>query len=397
MRISLVVLSNISITLLVLIMLCSMKPWFVWNSGISIYIALSIFVMFRMFLSIYKLTFTCAIAVGLCILLYTVLDIPHIVAFKNLLEYVLRHVLFVSLLILMTLHEKQKTIKWLINAYVTILAISIVLYVLYLLGLNIPSYPVLIDDPYYSWGFVNYLFLIVPNSLMDFRFQSIFLEPGHVGMISSLLLYCMKYTLKDVRGVILLLSVILSFSLAAYLLLFIGLIIYKSTIMTNLWSYFLKIFLALVSAIVFSTFFYKKFPDTIFSELIIGRLEYDAEKGFSGNNRTTYEFDKYYKKFYTTNVCLLGEGYKLAEKIPGGGYSSYKVFIVSHGLFGIIFLFIFFCFFAYKAHSRFVWGLLLLYMISFWQRPYALWEIELVPFIFISQICQERRCKRICE
>ena len=90
------------------------------------------------------------------------------------------------------------------------------------------SYQVSINDPYYSWGFSNSLFLILPITSFPFpRFQSIFLEPGHLGMISSLMLYMIRYNMRSWQGIIIFLSSLLSMSLAAYMLLFLGMVIYK--------------------------------------------------------------------------------------------------------------------------------------------------------------------------
>ena len=58
------------------------------------------------------------------------------------------------------------------------------------------------------------------------RFSGMFLEPGHVGSTSCLLLYVNKFNFKNKSNYIYLLSIIFSLSLAAYCLFFIGLCLY---------------------------------------------------------------------------------------------------------------------------------------------------------------------------
>lgn len=141
--------------------------------------------------------------------------------------------------------------------------------------------------------------------------------------------------------------------------------------------------------------------EAVFSKRIVERFEYNEEKGISGNNRTTASFDSYYAHFFQTGDCLLGVGkeeFLQATWGPrSGGNSSYKTFIVQYGLIGIFLVFLFFSVYAYLHKSRSLLGLLLLYIASFWQRPYALWEVELFLFIgaaiFLDKRVNEKMCK----
>ena len=384
MKISKILLSRISLYLVSFIMLCSMKPWFVWDNPAILYILIIFFILTRLPFARRINKKHCVLLI-LCFILYTVVDVPHINDAKRFVEYIFRHFICTSLVILLLSEEKASLVKIFINFYAGVLLFSTIIYVLVILGMPIYSYQVSINDPYYSWGFSNSLFLILPITSFPFpRFQSIFLEPGHLGMISSLMLYMIRYNMRSWQGIIIFLSSLLSMSLAAYMLLFLGMVIYKLS-----FGNLLKTITFLLMILMTCTMAYNFFPNSYFSQAILLRLEYDEDKGFKGNNRISEDFEYYYNnKFYKTEHVLLGIGGDNISTISGeGGNSSYKVFIVQYGILGLVVLSVFFFVLYFK--SSFFWGLLLLYLASFWQRPYALWEVELFLFISIALLAKQ--------
>lgn len=386
MKISKILLSRISLYLVSFIMLCSMKPWFVWDNPAILYILIVFFILTRLPFARRINKKHCVLLI-LCFILYTVVDVPHINDAKRFVEYIFRHFICTSLVILLLSEEKASLVKIFINFYAGVLLFSTIIYVLVILGMPIYSYQVSINDPYYSWGFSNSLFLILPITSFPFpRFQSIFLEPGHLGMISSLMLYMIRYNMRSWQGIIIFLSSLLSMSLAAYMLLFLGMVIYKLS-----FGNLLKTITFLLMILMTCTMAYNFFPNSYFSQAILLRLEYDEDKGFKGNNRISEDFEYYYNhKFYKTEHVLLGIGGDNISTISGeGGNSSYKVFIVQYGILGLVVLSVFFFVIVWYSKSSFVRGLLLLYVASFWQRPYALWEVELFLFISIALLAKQ--------
>ncbi|CUQ23781.1 hypothetical protein DXC91_00745 [Bacteroides uniformis] len=386
MKISKILLSRISLYLVSFIMLCSMKPWFVWDNPAILYILIIFFILTRLPFARRINKKHCVLLI-LCFILYTVVDVPHINDAKRFVEYIFRHFICTSLVILLLSEEKASLVKIFINFYAGVLLFSTIIYVLVILGMPIYSYQVSINDPYYSWGFSNSLFLILPITSFPFpRFQSIFLEPGHLGMISSLMLYMIRYNMRSWQGIIIFLSSLLSMSLAAYMLLFLGMVIYKLS-----FGNLLKTITFLLMILMTCTMAYNFFPNSYFSQAILLRLEYDEDKGFKGNNRISEDFEYYYNnKFYKTEHVLLGIGGDNISTISGeGGNSSYKVFIVQYGILGLVVLSVFFFVIVWYSKSSFVRGLLLLYVASFWQRPYALWEVELFLFISIALLAKQ--------
>lgn len=369
-------------------MLCSMRPWFVWDNPAILYILIIFFILARLTF-VRRINKKHCVLLILCFILYTVIDVPHINDAKRFVEYIFRHLICTSLVILLLSEEKASLVKIFINLYAGVLLFSTIIYLLVILGMPIYTYQVSINDPYYSWGFRNSLFLILPITSFPFpRFQSIFLEPGHLGMISSLILYIIRYNIRSWQGIIIFLSSLLSMSLAAYMLLFLGMVIYKLS-----FGNFLKTITFLLMILMTSTMVYNFFPNSYFSQAILLRLEYDEDKGFKGNNRISEDFDYYYNtKFYKTEHVLLGIGGGNIGAISGeGGNSSYKVFIVQYGILGLVALSVFFFVIVWYSKSSFVRGLLLLYAASFWQRPYALWEVELFLFISIALLAKQNK------
>lgn len=364
-----------------------MKPWFTWNSPTLLYILIALFIVSRL-VFIRKVNKEYSFLLLLCLILYTVIDVPHIDDVKRLVEYVFRHFICASLIILLVYEERVELVRTFINIYAGFLFLSMIIYFLVLLGVPVYSYQVPINDAYYTWGFKNSLFLILPMTPSPFyRFQSVFLEPGHIGMISALVLYILKYNVKSWQGVVVLLSSLLSMSLAAYMLLLLGMLIYRF-----LFGNFLRNVTFLLMLLMAGTMVYKFFPDSSFSQAILMRLEYDKDKGFKGNNRTSEDFDYYYDhKFYETDHVLLGIGNEISDISGEGGNSSYKVFIVQYGILGLITLSIFFVLVAFYSKSSFIIGLFLLYAASFWQRPYALWEVELFLYTSLALIVKQNR------
>ncbi|MCB6979639.1 MULTISPECIES: hypothetical protein [Bacteroides] len=363
-----------------------MKPWFVWDNPAILYILIIFFILTRLPFARRINKKHCVLLI-LCFILYTVVDVPHINDAKRFVEYIFRHFICTSLVILLLSEEKASLVKIFINFYAGVLLFSTIIYVLVILGMPIYSYQVSINDPYYSWGFSNSLFLILPITSFPFpRFQSIFLEPGHLGMISSLMLYMIRYNMRSWQGIIIFLSSLLSMSLAAYMLLFLGMVIYKLS-----FGNLLKTITFLLMILMTCTMAYNFFPNSYFSQAILLRLEYDEDKGFKGNNRISEDFEYYYNnKFYKTEHVLLGIGGDNISTISGeGGNSSYKVFIVQYGILGLVVLSVFFFVIVWYSKSSFVRGLLLLYVASFWQRPYALWEVELFLFISIALLAKQ--------
>lgn len=384
-------LSRCSILLLCVVMLHSLRPYFLWQQSVLVYGLILLFINLRLCFFSKGIKRSSLILAGICILNFIILDVPHLTEAKTYAQFIFRHCLLISLVILMTIEEKARIISYITKIYATVLLLSMIAYILFLFGLEFPYNLIKHPEEFYP-EFRNYIFFIVPQKFFSYRFQSLFLEPGHVGMISALMLYTLRYNFRSIISWILLISIFMSLSLAAYVLLVIGLVLYHFILSENKVKFIFKSLLILGGVIWGCLIIDSFYPDSIFSELIFDRFEYDEDKGISGNNRTDYSFDRYYEKqFWADQSCLFGIGSNFIQLFPSGGNSSYKVFIVSHGIVGIISLICFFFSFVYTSRSKYVLVLFILYAVSFLQRPYALWEIQSVVFISTVAINLERK------
>jgi hypothetical protein len=277
---------------------------------------------------------------------------------------------------------KHELLIFFTNAFAFILTISIVFWLLFLVGLSFPHSSLDLGDGFHL--FDNY-FLFLHNTnpfenLIFPRFSSIFVEPGHLGMISAFFLYANRFNLKRKGVLIIFIASILSFSLASYVLMLMAALILLFTHSRKPWLY-LFLFLGLLFSINLFFTSYNK-GNNVVNELILSRLQ--VENGdIKGNNRYSMDFDTYYTKFINTDQNLLGIGALKFEKL-GFTASGYKSFIVEFGIIGSLLVFLLYFSFTYTHRSVYAWGFFFLYIASFLQRPYALWDAEF--FIFITAL-----------
>ncbi|WP_287622783.1 O-antigen ligase family protein [Parabacteroides sp.] len=362
-----------------------MKPWFFWNGTTAIlYALILLFISVRLPFIKKTLKRKQFILCCLCLLMYSSVDLLDLTSLSYIIRYFFRHLLLVLFAILLSDKEKGDLVRLFTKVYSIILFVSILAYIFYLLDISMPYMLIKYEINTGYPSFRNYIFLIVRNEMEFFsRFQSIFLEPGHVGMVSSLLLYINRYDLKRIPVFIVFMSVLLSFSLAAYVLLVLGMTLYYLLKSKHYFRRLLRVSFLLCSVVVFSIVFYVNNPESVYSKLVVSRLDYDEERGISGNNRTSNQFDYYYDKvFFVKNDALFGIGDEEFAERFGSGNSSYKTFIVQNGIISLIFLFFLYCMLVRFYLSSIYVGLIILYIASFLQRPYALWEVEL--FLFMS-------------
>jgi hypothetical protein len=144
---------------------------------------------------------------------------------------------------------------------------------------------------------------------------------------------------------------------------------------------------AFVLLIGMGLFFYTYYSDNIISVLILSRFSDDSEKGIAGNNITKADFDYYYENTVITssNNLLWGGGQKVFDKFPSGN-QSYTVFIAAYGMISLILLFIFYVSMCIFVRSELILGFLIFYCISFMQRTYALWDMEVFLFIGATEL-----------
>jgi len=383
------IISNLSIFVLFMMMLFSMNPWFTWyHNSILVGISSFLFLFLRLFLFQMKMPYKMFSTVILIFLLF-----PWLLLLTDSSKLgFLRLIPILFLGILMRPEEKRKILPFTTQMYAWIVGISMIFYVLIVfLNVRLPYsiivHPVVVHYP----PFRNYIFLLNLDGPQPFyRFRSIFTEPGHLGTISAFLLYINRYELKRKSVLIIFISVILSFSLAGYVLLVLGYLIQMAANSKHIYKTTLKIAIAIILLGGMGYYFYSKYPDALVSSLILERLEYDEDTGsIRGNNRNSDSFNYYYKTYFLTSTenILLGKRLSDSEYMAvfgNGGNNSYKVFLLKYGSISLLLLFLLYLSIVAVNPSRLGFGLLLLFSASFIQRTYALWDMQL--FLFIGAI-----------
>ena len=213
----------------------------------------------------------------------------------------------------------------------------------------------------------NY-FLFLFNDAAEFdlfpRFHAVFLEPGHLGSACVILLLTQYGQWRKWYNVILLIATLITFSLAAYVLLVIA-------IFLNLWMQNKRVFSKIIimtsflATIIVASFYYNN-GNNLLHDLILLRLEvYDGE--MVGNNRITDEFDTEYENYLNSSDIVTG------RDMPKDafGNSGYKVFIYENGLIGLILvILLYFTALKHATNYRFLVASIIMAFLSFIVRVF---------------------------
>lgn len=260
--------------------------------------------------------------------------------------------------------------KWL----AILLGIGVVEYFL-LFIINLPSIGMFIHpnyEPYINYGF----YIQTTASFTEFwRFNAFFLEPGHLAMLSTFLIIANNFNIKkNPYCAILLLTVILSFSLAGYLLLFLGWGLFW---IKNIKRLIFTLITLTIAVTIISNW---NLGDNPINELIISRLEYDNEKGIKGNNRFNNETDFVYKKGQKNGWNWVGmKDHANLDLIDGAGF---KIFVLKYGWIGVILALLFYLSIIPRdCNVRYTSIFVFIIAACFIQRAYPFTYTWLLPYI----------------
>lgn len=242
-------------------------------------------------------------------------------------------------------------LQFVIKTLSVILVIGIIEYFI-LQIISIPG-PLISYADVKGYEFCNYGFCLIPlHSLGGFsRFSSVFLEPGYMGALLAFLLYAARYDFSKRYIRILLYALLISLSLAGYILCVVGYILYQSDKGFNIGKY-IGIAFCLGIVCLFATNYNE--GKNFVNEKIIERLQPDNKKGIVGNNRTSDVTEKYFREGFRNGNNLFGLGLTKVKHINGGdnledGFrhdningTGYQFFIVVHGVVPILFFLLFY-------------------------------------------------------
>lgn len=235
--------------------------------------------------------------------------------------------------------------------------------------------------------FVNLVFNLIGTDYGEARFRSIADEPGRLGTLCGMLLF-LTWRVRSLRipFIVFVISGIISFSLAFFVLLGIFLITHVRVSLKKM-----IIGIAVIGATIYVTY-------DRFQEMIVMRIMADDEMADIDaiDNRTTAAFDKYFNQALEKGQLWLGVGANnLPEQInieSRGGNAGAKKWIFQYGFVALAFLFITFNKVFLRRLRRKPdikdYGFLIAYWLSFYQRsdvmpPYFIITFMAIPIIDI--------------
>lgn len=229
----------------------------------------------------------------------------------------------------------------------------------------------------------NYIFYCY-SAFYGLRFNGPFIEAGHLGMMTAFLLFADGFDFKKKETWILLFTLLLTMSLSGIMLALFGYIFIKYEQKRIKFSFIITLTL-LMSIVYLFGIFYKN-GDNIINEWVLSRLEYDEEKGFSGNNRVFGQIDWYYvAMFNDPHTLMFGYDkdtieYLAWNKSRGNGY---VMCMVSHGLIGTIAGVLFYILYSISHHNkRTAMVFLIFVLMMYWQRTYPFWHSWIICFVY---------------
>lgn len=270
---------------------------------------------------------------------------------------------------------KKDLLRFMGIATASILVLSLAGWFLYLTGIDLPhTYDYNFDDGFHSY--IDYHIFLVVDRVYEVipRFTGMFIEPGQMASVCVLLILSSKVgNLPKWSVLIIVISLVLSFSLAGWVVILLGYL--GNAIIASSTKKILT--LSIVSMLSIGVYFYaQEEQESALNTYIFSRLVPDEEKGIVGNNRTHEDFDRHYASYIKSFDALFG----IAKELSNGnnwtvGNASHKVFIVHYGLFGffLICMLLFIYYRNYKEAHSFIF--LLIYFIlgcirSFFITPY---------------------------
>jgi hypothetical protein len=260
---------------------------------------------------------------------------------QNIFGFIAGCLPFISLFVFFNLkiYYKAKFLETLTKVLSVFLFISLIAWFLVMIGVSLPKGEISYEAAGGTKHVLNnyYLFIEYTENVIFQRFMSIFIEPGYLGSLLAFLIYINNFELKRKEVLVLFISLIITFSLAGYLMLLFSYLTYLTKNKKNEFIY-----LIVYSSILLITYNLTNNinnGNNIYNKLIYSRFEFDKEKDkWTGNNRTSAELDFNFDKFLDSEYLTTGVGLTEAEKFGGG--VGYKAYIITNGIFGLSILFL---------------------------------------------------------
>lgn len=252
--------------------------------------------------------------------------------------------------------------KWYRNFLIIVSSISLVVAVDYVLGLGLPH----TITPFYEDNmgvYIDYKISYIHLEKM-LRLCGVFNEPGYFGTFLGLVLVMEHFNLRKPGNILLIVAGVLTFSLAFFVILIIGVLLYIRNRKTLMYVVLLVLTLFVILPYVAER------SEQVDS--ILTRLEFDkATNKIVGDNRTTSEFDIIERDFYNSGNLIWGYGTGYVKSFHLKNVSSYKIPLVEWGFLGFILTYglLIFCAIKNSRKRRDAIVYVLCFAASIYQRP----------------------------
>lgn len=368
--------------------LCSMNIWFAWNkAGRYVSFALAILIVACVIFGRIRLELTFRNLVSF--LLLAIAYLMYNFTYNSIKSLLILATTLMTFWVIISLNVKDKydCLNFITTAFVVLMIPSLVLWLVNWF-VPLPSFgTVRIDNTYQHYRpYTNHL-IFVKSSMLSYgyRFNGPFLEPGHLGMMSAFLLYANKYNFKDKRLIGIIVVLLFSLSLAGYVLAAIGYCFNKFVTDKRFILRVAGVIIVIIPIYFFSLTY--NGGHNFLNERIIERLQYDEDKGFSGNNRVFGQIEDYYR-FLLKSGKHFWTGYDkktmkwLAESQESRG-TGYVMFVVTNGFLGLIITSLFYIYYAASSKCKKYALLYFIYVcFVFWQRCYPFWTSWLICYVW---------------
>lgn len=372
--------------LVLLLFLLSMNIWIGWEErGYKLQLLIGVLALITIWSGHIKLSCT-----KVNVLTFILVVVGHFFFGYQLSIFIVFFFLPYFIIICLNDRDKVHLLQYITKWYGYLMVPSLIVYILVsTVGLPHFGYQQANDS---SWALdsgygvcKNYIFYM-QSAFGDYteRFNGPFLEPGHLGMISALLIFVNQFDFSRKGMWFILAGLIFSLSLAGYVLLVLGFIIYMFYRGKIGGKYLLLTLLLFLGIYTFGMYY--NGGDNIIYEKILSRLEYDKDKGIVGNNRVFGLIEVYYAALWNdTDTMLWGYPKETMQWLfeSGSRGAGYMLSICSYGLIGTIISVLFYLVYAAMSkNKRFALCCLLFILLIYLQRSYPFWFSWIICFIY---------------
>jgi hypothetical protein len=196
-----------------------------------------------------------------------------------------------------------------------------------------------------------------------YRINGIFGEPGHFGLLICMILYVYEKSLNTLKGTVLLITCLLTFSLGAYVLL--SCLFVMRAILNKQYNHIIILLFFILTLVIL-------IPNDLLIRFFLSKADDVLD------SRTSDHFVLFYNIFLNSNHVLIGYGRDVLE-IVNLRNSDYRGFVIRYGYIGVaLFTMLFIAIFKKKDRNIQILGAIYVFVV-FLHRS---WFVDYFIFIF---------------